>query len=198
MEVQPRLQLQPPLPLTDFPSSSLHPYFPPSLTLSIFLMLYLPPSLPLSCTRFALNTCIDPPHNEKVTSLIFQPPPPITKQTKTTRNLSDLKEPPPPPVQLSVSTSKDGKFKSWVLVDSKEKTEEKKREASWACRSVGYYHSLPCRGACFSEDGSLLAVNFERVSSLSAALRFVSNTLCYVMCVCVHFSVSHSLGSVHV
>ena len=36
--------------------------------------------------------------------------------------------------------------------------------SSWACRSMGYYHDLPCLGACFSEDGSLLAVNFRTVS----------------------------------
>jgi NET1-associated nuclear protein 1 (U3 small nucleolar RNA-associated protein 17) len=120
-----------------------------------------------STQEFTLNTCIDLPHNKKVTSLVFQPLPPVTKQTRTAGNLSEPKEPPPLPVPLSVSTSEDGKFKSWVLVDGEQKTEEKGREASWACRSVGYYHSLPCRGACFSEDGSLLAVNFEKVSSFS-------------------------------
>ncbi len=35
---------------------------------------------------------------------------------------------------------------------------------SWACQAVGYYHGLESVGACFSEDGSLLAVNFKTVS----------------------------------
>lgn len=120
-----------------------------------------------SLFRFELNTCIEPPHNEKVTSLLFQPPR-VTKQTKTIRKTDRLLSEPSPATLLSVSTSEDGKFKSWILVDTELKGEEKKREMSWACRSVGYYHSLPCRGACFSEDGSLLAVNFKKVSLCNA------------------------------
>lgn len=124
-------------------------------------------SLSLSLPRFELNTCIEPPHDGKVTSLIFQPPPPL----KTTRKTESVSEP-TSPVPLFVSTSDDGKFKSWVLVDSGLEG-EKKRALSWACRSAGYYHSLPrgqlvpCRGACFSGDGSLLAVNFTAVSFIS-------------------------------
>ena len=34
---------------------------------------------------------------------------------------------------------------------------------SWACQSVGYLHDLPCLGAAFSGDGSLLAINFKKV-----------------------------------
>ena len=36
---------------------------------------------------------------------------------------------------------------------------------SWSCQAVGYYHGLESVGACFSEDGSLLAVNFKTVSA---------------------------------
>ena len=74
-------------------------------------------------------------------------------------------------MHMAITTSLDGRFKSWVLVDEKSESredekEEKKRtkvQPSWACRSVGYYHNLPCLGAAFSQDGSLLALNFKKV-----------------------------------
>ena len=59
---------------------------------------------------------------------------------------------------MLVSTSLDGKFKVWVLLGGNDEGEE-----AWACRSVGYYHNLPCRGAQFSGDGSLLAANYGTV-----------------------------------
>ena len=83
---------------------------------------------------------------------------------------------------LAVTTSLDERFKVWVLIDDREKEEEvgskeaeskkekgkrRKRTASWACRSVGYYHSLPCMGVSFSHDGSLLALNFKKVTYTS-------------------------------
>ena len=114
-------------------------------------------------SRFELNTCIDPPHNKKVTSLVFKSPPPRTETKRPASKDSSV-----PPALLAVSTSEDGKFKSWVLVDREGRGEEgeERRDVSWACRSVGYYHSMTCRGACFSQDGSLLAVNFGKVSDL--------------------------------
>ena len=105
-----------------------------------------------SINRFELNTCVEPPHNRKVTSLSFQPPPPRPSSTKQSKGST-------PPL-MAVTTSEDGKFKSWVMVGGGEGSEG----ASWACRSVGHYQSLPCRSACFSRDGSLLVTNFEKVS----------------------------------
>ena len=76
---------------------------------------------------------------------------------------------------MAISTSLDGRFKSWVLVDGGRGEGEGEREGegeerkgkqvgpSWACRSVGYYHNLPCLGVAFSQDGSLLALNFKKV-----------------------------------
>lgn len=81
-------------------------------------------------------------------------------------------------VHMAISTSLDGRFKSWVLVDEEREniteemeniTEEMERKGgkevhpSWACRSVGYYHNLPCLGPAFCQDGSLLALNFKKV-----------------------------------
>ena len=73
---------------------------------------------------------------------------------------------------MAVSTSKDGRFKTWVVVDSEASGREEKRtkggtHSSWACRSVGYYLDLPCYNAAFCEDGSLLALNFHKVGTLS-------------------------------
>ena len=145
------------------------------------LHLSLPPS------RFDLNTCVEPPHDKKITSLLFQPQEIKTNGKKTNGKSILTTMEPSPAATLAVSTSKDGKFKSWILVDGgrgegKKMEEEGGRdnEPSWACRSVGYYHSLPCRGARFSEDGSLLAVNFKKVCS--ALYHSVFVLLCILSC----------------
>lgn len=77
-----------------------------------------------------------------------------------------------------MTTSLDERFKVWVLVDYEEEPEEeegekkektrrrKKKVSSWVCRSVGYYHNLPCMDSSFSQDGSLLALNFVNVRAL--------------------------------
>ena len=110
--------------------------------------------------RYLLNTCVDPPHNEKVTGLTFQP------SLKRSSRWSGQQH---PVLYMAITTSLDGRFKSWVLVDEEgegegEERKRKKIAPSWACRSVGYYHNLPCLGAAFSQDGSLLALNFKKVS----------------------------------
>lgn len=50
--------------------------------------------------------------------------------------------------------------------DGEGRREEKRgrKVASWACRSVGYHHNLSCTSGAFSQDGSLLAVNFSKVT----------------------------------
>ena len=93
---------------------------------------------------------MDPPHNKPVTSLAFQPHSSEGSQFS----------------HMLVSTSLDGNFKVWVLLggaSSLDKGERGEETVAWACRSVGYYHALPCYGAEFSEDGSLLAVNYGKV-----------------------------------
>lgn len=97
-------------------------------------------SLPPSYT---LNTCVEPPHDQPVTSLTFQ----LHRHGNQSSNS----------IPLLVSTSLDGHFKMWVLL-------QERGGLSWACRAVGYYHGHMCMGTCFSEDGSLLAVNFKTVS----------------------------------
>ena len=98
---------------------------------------------------------MEPPHEAEITSLVFQPHPKSDWKTKSA-------------TPLAVTTSKDRKFKSWALVDGERESASAELSSSWACRSVGYYHSLPCRRAAFCEDGSLLAVNFEKVRHVSA------------------------------
>lgn len=132
--------------------------------------------------RYIQNTCVDPPHNQRVTSLTFQPTaesmsadrceltPAAAEGVESSR-----------PVLLAVTTSLDKRFKMWISVDNEEEEEEeekkkekekggeekprrgKKTAATWACRSVGYYHNLPCMDSAFSQDGSLLALNFDKV-----------------------------------
>ena len=109
--------------------------------------------------RYVLNTCVDPPHDDKVTGLLFQP---SRSHTHCSRRAHQSKN---QLVHMAITTSVDGRFKSWVLVDERreEEVEGEKVQPSWSCRSVGYYHNLPCLGAAFSEDGSLLALNFKKV-----------------------------------
>ena len=118
---------------------------------------------PIFFGSYTLNTCVDPPHSDKVTGLTFQP------SWKRCGDESDHGH----AVYMAVTTSVDGWFKSWVLADGERKAEEemevgkgKQDRPSWACRSVGYYHNLPCLGASFSQDGSLLALNFKKVSDM--------------------------------
>ena len=117
---------------------------------------------------YILNTCVDPPHDQPVTSVTFQTQKPHTTKTHTLNHSSHgydgVTNEVSNQIPLLVSTSLDGRFKTWVLVDWEG---EKKGGVvpSWACRSVGYYHGLSCLGSAFCEDGSLLALNFKKVVS---------------------------------
>ena len=129
-------------------------------------------SISLFSYRYILNTCVDPPHSHKVTGLTFQP---SWKRRGSGSGQDHV-------VYMAVTTSLDGQFKSWVLVDGRRREEEGERKKgkqmgpSWACRSVGYYHNLPCLGAAFSQDGSLLALNFKKVCNASVHVHVV---VCY-------------------
>lgn len=123
------------------------------------------PSLLTPPLSYTLNTCVDPPHDQKVTSLIFQPKRPPQKAAAR----EDCNKDPQPGTlvpQMAVSTSLDGRFKTWIVVDAKREKKSKPLSPSWACRSVGYYHSLPCIEAAFCEDGSLLGLNFCKVQCI--------------------------------
>ena len=142
-------------------------------TLSPSPLLYVCVSISLCSYRYILNTCVDPPHEDKVTDLTFQP----SWKRHGSEPGQDLV------VYMAITTSLDGQFKNWVLVDGGRREEEegegrkgKEVGPSWACRSVGYYHNLPCLGAAFSQDGSLLALNFKKVCTASTCcvLQWVS------------------------
>lgn len=92
------------------------------------------------------NTCVDPPHDDKVEALHFQP-----QQRNSSLG------------HLAVTASRDGKFKIWLLAE--EQVIEGKKYA-WSCRSVGYYGDTPCQDAAFSQDGSLLAVAYSQTITL--------------------------------
>ena len=135
--------------------------------------------------RYILNTCVDPPHDDKVTGLTFQPS--WRRHRGWSGQQQSKDESPRQVIHMAITTSLDGRFKSWVLVDenreSSEEEEEgkkgKKVQPSWACRSVGYYHNLPCLGATFSQDGSLLALNFEKVDyPLKTIIQFTLSCKC--------------------
>ncbi|XP_053374585.1 WD repeat-containing protein 75-like [Mercenaria mercenaria] len=91
---------------------------------------------------FVLNTSVEMPHEEKVHSLKFRP-------VSTTAS-SGMEH-------MAVTSSSDGKFKIWLLVDD---TDIYRTNEKWICESVGFYRNLPAGEVAFSEDGSLLAVLF--------------------------------------
>ena len=112
--------------------------------------------------RFTLNTCVDPPHQQKVTSLTFQP---HERNSVILGSRSKTVESSRPYTLMAVSTSWDGSFKTWVLVDSERQSGGRTRvHSSWACHSMGDFHGLPCLGSAFSQDGTVLALNFQKVS----------------------------------
>jgi len=87
--------------------------------------------------NFILNTLVDPPHKGSIYSLLIRPDP---------ESLQDY---------MAVTTSEDGDIKTWVLT---------KETAAWQLHSIGSYGEKNCKGACFSQDGSILAVLFSTVT----------------------------------
>lgn len=102
----------------------------------------------LTSCRYTLNTVVDPPHSNTITSLAFSPIPEMYHSQNKSSTLP-----------MAVTTSLDGCFKLWISVEKEES------KSSWACRSVSTYHDLPCYGSAFSDDGSLLVVNFSKVNN---------------------------------
>ncbi|XP_074659622.1 WD repeat-containing protein 75-like [Tubulanus polymorphus] len=96
--------------------------------------------------RYALNTVIDMPHDDRINSLKFRP----------TLNKDD-------DAATVVTTSADGRFKLWSLVDD---TDIYRKNQCWNCESVGFYRRMKASDGDFSEDGSILAVAFESVLTL--------------------------------
>lgn len=135
----------------------------------------------MSVGRYIQNTCVDPPHDKAVTSLTFQPS--FSHTPPRGQASSAATSGPTPSLPLAVTSGMDDRFKVWVLVDNKEGEEKrrgKKVACSWACRSVGYYHKLCPVDTAFSQDGSLLAVNFTKVRErlrLVGSIMFLLNRL---------------------
>ncbi|XP_077175562.1 WD repeat-containing protein 75 [Paroedura picta] len=92
---------------------------------------------------FTLNTRINMPHEDHITALCFR----------------EVEEPDSAPLTM-VTASKDGRFKVWLLLAE---NDEEGRSAGWTCDFVGSYHNYPATDACFSEDGSVLAVGFKEI-----------------------------------
>ncbi|KAM8933688.1 WD repeat-containing protein 75 [Pelodytes ibericus] len=92
---------------------------------------------------FILNTTINLPHEDQITSLCFR------NSEKDSPTL--------------VTTGKDGLFKAWMLRDD---SDIYKQSSGWFCDFVGSYHRNKATNCCFSEDSSLLAVGFEEVITI--------------------------------
>ncbi|KAJ3391817.1 WD repeat-containing protein 75 [Lobulomyces angularis] len=92
--------------------------------------------------NYTLNTRIDLPHEDTITSLEICP-------AKTVNN-----------TLLAVTSSLDKNFKIWELDTSK------KESVHWKCRSVGFYKTIPALYATFSCDGSILAVSYGQLITL--------------------------------
>ncbi|XP_063790178.1 WD repeat-containing protein 75 isoform X2 [Pseudophryne corroboree] len=95
---------------------------------------------------FVLNTTVNSPHEDQITSINFQ-------------NSCD----PEKDVLTLVSTGNDGLFKVWVVRDI---SDIYRKCRGWSCDFVGSYHRYKATDSCFSEDGSLLAVSFEEIIAI--------------------------------
>lgn len=95
---------------------------------------------------FVLNTTINVPHENQVTSLSFQCGCDSQKDTPTL-----------------VSTGNDGLFKVWVLEDN---SDIYRQSRGWSCDFLGSCHGFKATASSFSEDGSLLAVSFEDIITI--------------------------------
>ena len=109
---------------------------------------------------YDVNTTIGLPHQKQITSVRFRP-----QQNETSP-------------AMCISASVDGKVKFWSQ-SSGESVEGTPFE--WrACQAVTYYHNLPALHACFSEEGSLVAVAFGRVVTVlnSSTAAFLTTLSC--------------------
>ncbi|KAK7110343.1 WD repeat-containing protein 75-like [Littorina saxatilis] len=97
--------------------------------------------------NYQLNTTVESPHTQVVGCLQFRP------QSKSQS----------PHTPAMVSTGADGFFKLWILVSEAQINRTVER---WTCDSVGYYRDRPAGMARFSEDGSVLAVAFQKTLTL--------------------------------
>ncbi|XP_061464214.1 WD repeat-containing protein 75 isoform X2 [Rhineura floridana] len=95
---------------------------------------------------FTLNTRISMPHEDCVTAMCF-------RDTDASESITPT----------LVTAGNDGHFKVWMLrVDN----DGEQQDITWACDFVGSYHNYRATNCCFSEDGSLLAVSFEKIVTL--------------------------------
>ncbi|RUS16393.1 WD40-repeat-containing domain protein [Endogone sp. FLAS-F59071] len=99
---------------------------------------------------YTLNTRVDAPHTEPITSLAFHP--------GSARGAQPM----------AITTSCDKNFKIWQLVmqPGVGKNNVEVSEPAWACRSVGVYRDYVPHHAAFSEDGSILAVAYGQIVTL--------------------------------
>lgn len=95
---------------------------------------------------YTLNTRVDYPHTDEITSLAF-------------KHGSDDDLP------MAITTSADKTFKIWHLTNDLGR-HHGSNETAWACRSVGFYRENIPTVATFSEDGSMLAVAFGQILTI--------------------------------
>ncbi|XP_075687390.1 WD repeat-containing protein 75 [Rhinoderma darwinii] len=108
---------------------------------------------------FVLNTTINLPHEDQITSLSFQCGCDSEKDAPTL-----------------VTTGNDGLFKVWVLEDN---SDIYRQSSGWSCDFLGSYHGFKATACSFSEDGSLLAVSFEDIITIWESLSWdLKHTLC--------------------
>lgn len=95
---------------------------------------------------YILKTRVDYPHSATITSLSFR------------RGTND-------DLPMAITTSEDKKFKIWHLT-SELGRHHTADETAWSCRSVGFYRENIPTAACFSDDGSMLAVAFGQILTI--------------------------------
>ncbi|CAG5120095.1 unnamed protein product, partial [Candidula unifasciata] len=97
---------------------------------------------------YSLNTTVEFPHDDKITSMLFRPEHQGEHAVIT-------------PTLATVGA--DLCFKLWTLVDD---SNIYRSNARWSCDSVGFYRRLNAGCADFSTDASTLAVGFEHLLTI--------------------------------
>ncbi|GFR41531.1 hypothetical protein Agub_g2190 [Astrephomene gubernaculifera] len=111
-----------------------------------------------SGSGFALNTRVDEPHADQVTSLVYHPSRHMVVTTGGSGFGTTIG------TGLASGTGVDSEFKVWIQERRSASLEAKSGDRSagttthWRCQSTGGYKGLPLGAAAFSPDGSILAV----------------------------------------
>jgi len=124
--------------------------------------------------EFQLNTLVDPPHTEDLTTLVFQPMMTSdgTDETKVAQRFSHADP------GKCLTACCDGEFKLWSLETSRHVNKEGVTQVTqtWVLHAIGKHIKEPIKEASFSHDGKMIATVQSEITvwSLEPRLQVVT------------------------